>query len=148
MTGAARQALVAQLVQHEGLRLKPYTDTVGKLTIGVGRNLSDRGITEAEAMAMLDADIDLSVRELTESFGWFAGLDPVRQRVLIDMHVNLGLWRLRRFSLMLAAVARGDYQTAAQEMLNSKWRQQVKGRAVRLAQMMRDGDDPDTERVA
>lgn len=141
MTLKDRAALTAQLIDHEGLRLKPYTDTVGKLTIGIGRNLSDRGITEAEARAMLDADIDLSTQELTESFGWFAGLDVTRQRVLIDMHVNLGLYRLRRFSLMLAAIGRKDYTAAAQEMLASKWRTQVGRRALTLAQMMKDGDD-------
>ena len=140
MTPEDRAALTAQLIDHEGLRLKPYTDTVGKLTIGVGRNLADRGISKQTALDMLDEDIDLSTRELTEAFGWFAALDPVRQRVLIDMHINLGMFRLRRFSLMLAAIGRKDYQTAAQEMLNSKWRQQVGRRAITLAAMMRDGE--------
>lgn len=140
MTPEDRAALTAQLIDHEGLRLKPYTDTVGKLTVGIGRNLADRGISKQTALDMLDEDIDLSTRELTEAFGWFSSLDPVRQRVLIDMHINLGLFRLRRFSLMLAAIGRKDYQTAAQEMLNSKWREQVGRRAVTLAAMMRDGE--------
>ena len=47
--GEAMKTIEEQLILHEGLRLKPYRDTVGKLTIGVGRNLDDVGITRAEA---------------------------------------------------------------------------------------------------
>lgn len=139
MDATQHAALVEQLMRHEGVRLKPYLDTVGKITIGVGRNLSDRGITKAEALAWLDEDIQLAVTELSRSFPWFAALDPVRQRVLIDMHVNMGLGTLVRFVKMLAAVGRGDYGSAADEMLASKWAAQVGRRAQRLAAMMRTG---------
>lgn len=140
MTPQDRAALVAQLIDHEGLRLKPYTDTVGKLTIGCGRNLNDRGISKRTALDMLDEDIDLSVQELTTAFGWFAGLDAIRQRVLIDMHINLGLFRLRQFRKMLAAIGQQNYADAAREMKNSKWAQQVGRRAVTLAGMMEHGE--------
>src|SRR5688572_26548191 len=95
-----RQKLVDQLLLHEGLRLKPYPDTKGKITIGVGRNLSDKGITHSEAMLLLDHDLDECITDLA-SFPWFAGLDPVRQRVLIDMRLNLGPTGFRSFKRTL-----------------------------------------------
>jgi lysozyme len=131
--------LVEQLVLHEGLRLTPYVDTVGKITIGVGRNLTDRGITEAQAYAWLDEDIAVAVRELTARFPWFAALEEIRRRVLIDMHINLGMQRLKGFRQFLGYVEAQDYRKAAEEMLASRWATQVGGRATRLAGMMRTG---------
>lgn len=136
-----RERLRAQLMLHEGLRRFPYTDTVGKLTIGVGRNISDVGISEAEAMVLLDNDIDQCIRDLS-TFTWFPELNAVRQRVMVDMRFNLGPNRFRTFKNTLAAVARGDYQAAANGMLRSLWARQVGGRAIRLATMMRTGIDP------
>ncbi len=135
-----REALVAQLVKHEGLRLFPYTDTVGKLTIGVGRNLSDVGMSKREAMDLLDHDLDACITDLS-AMPWFLALDAVRQRVLVDMRFNLGPDRFRAFHRTLAAVQQGDYVTAAEQMLKSKWATQVKGRATRLARMMATGMD-------
>lgn len=135
-----RQILVEQLVAHEGLRLKPYVDTVGKITIGVGRNLTDNGISSDEAFSLLDHDINGVLADLG-TFGWFSALDPVRQRVLADMRFNLGPSRLRGFRDMLHAVAIGDYHQAASQMLASRWASQVKDRATTLAAMMRTGEE-------
>lgn len=132
--------LRAELVRDEGFHLKPYTDSVGKLTIGVGRNLIDKGLSRAEVFVLLDADIDECVADLTSSFPWFAKLDNVRQRALVNMRLNLGATGFRRFTKMLAAVAQGDYATASEQMLKSKWAGQVKGRAYRLARMMATGE--------
>lgn len=131
--------LTDMLVDHEGMRRKPYRCTAGKLTIGVGRNLDDRGISPDEAMYMLTNDIRDSRRELSAAFSWFDKLDEVRQAVLIDMCVNLGLSRLQGFRNTLALIGVGKYEAAAQEMLNSKWAEQVGRRAQRLSRMMATG---------
>ncbi len=131
--------LTDMLVDHEGMRRKPYRCTAGKLTIGVGRNLDDRGISSDEAMYMLANDIRDSRRELSAAFPWFDKLDEVRQAVLIDMCVNLGLSRLQGFRNTLALIGVGKYEAAAQEMLNSKWAEQVGRRAQRLSRMMATG---------
>lgn len=131
--------LTDMLVDHEGMRRKPYRCTAGKLTIGVGRNLDDRGISPDEAMYMLANDIRDSRRELSAAFSWFDKLDEVRQAVLIDMCVNLGLSRLQGFRNTLALIGVGKYEAAAQEMLNSKWAEQVGRRAQRLSRMMATG---------
>jgi lysozyme len=127
-----------QLALHEGRRAKPYTDTVGKLTIGVGRNLTDKGLSDSEIDYLLMNDI----RECTDdlkTFLWWDDLDEVRRNVLIDMRFNLGPSRFRQFKATLAAVAMGDYVTASDQMRKSKWYRQVKGRGERLARMMSTG---------
>lgn len=138
MTSAERDAIRAQLIRHEGLRLFPYTDTVGKVTIGVGRNLADRGITDAEARHLLDNDINLCLRDLSD-FPWFVRLDAVRQRVFVDLAFNLGITRLRTFVKLLEAATRGDWETAAAELLDSAYAGQVGQRAITLAQMLETG---------
>lgn len=135
-----RQRLVEQLVRHEGVRLKPYTDTVGKLTIGVGRNLTDVGISSAEAFVLLEHDIDAVIHDCA-AFAWFAGLSPVRQRVIVDMAFNLGSTRFRLFVRMIHALAIGNFEEASREMLSSQWAQQVGSRARDLARMMTTGED-------
>ena len=134
-----RSALNAELIRDEGLRLRPYLDSVGKLTIGVGRNLDDVGISNAEALTMLANDVDLAIHELESRFTWFGDLSDARQRVLVNMCFNLGITRLLGFRNMLAAVELGDYYKAAHEMLDSKWARQVGDRAKRLATMMEQG---------
>lgn len=130
---------VYQLIKrHEGLRLKPYTDTEGHLTIGYGRALNIAGISAAEAEAMLQHDVADVVARL-KRFSWYRMLGEVRAAVLIDMAFNLGWLKLLGFEHFLGAVERGDFATAAAEMLDSAWARQVGNRAVELAQMMKTG---------
>ncbi|WP_265820929.1 glycoside hydrolase family protein [Geovibrio ferrireducens] len=136
-------SLIDQLILHEGLRLKPYRCTENKLTIGVGRNIEERGITATEAMFLLKNDIEAVEKELSR-FAWFTKQDEIRRRVLIDMGF-MGVPRLLGFKKMIQALVADDYEKAAAEMLDSKWSRQVGGRAVRLAEMMRTGKDYDTE---
>ncbi len=138
------ETLEDTLIRHEGLRLTPYRCTAGKLTIGIGRNLDDAGISEAEARLMLRNDIVSAEAELRRAFRWFDRLSPLRQQVLVNMAFNLGLPRLQHFRRMLTAIEQGHYSRAAAEMLDSRWARQVKGRATELARWMRTGnqDDP------
>lgn len=129
-----------QLILHEGLRLKPYRCTAGKLTIGVGRNLETRGITYHEAMMLLRNDIEEITGQL-EHFAWYQSLGPVRRKVLVDMCFNLGVGGLMGFQKMIEALKRADYETAADEMTDSRWYKQVGERGRRLERMMRTGED-------
>lgn len=123
------------LIKHEDLRLKPYKCSAGKLTIGVGRNLEDNGITEEEALYLLRNDIETCEREASR-YPWFETLSPKRQNVIISMIFNLGLYRFSQFKNMISAIENEDYSEAAHQMLDSKWAEQVGKRAVELAQMM------------
>lgn len=136
------QRLRRMLRLHEGSRLKPYVDTVGKVTIGVGHNLTDNGITKAIEAAMLEEDIAVTMADLRRGLSWFDELDGVRQAVLIDMCFNMGWPVFSKFVNTLAAVRDGRYQQAKDQMLVSKWAGQVGSRALRLAEMMRSGQWP------
>jgi lysozyme len=128
-----------QLRRDEGLRLRPYLDSVGKTTIGYGRNLSGKGISKEEAEIFLVNDVK-EVSDLSHSrLPWFQALDPVRQGVLLNMVFNMEFKVLDGFPRMLQAVAQGQWETAADEMRDSLWAKQVGDRAVRLEQQMRTG---------
>jgi lysozyme len=131
------QILEEQLERHEGLRLKPYRDTVGKLTIGIGRNLDDVGISEEEARAMLKNDIDRAKVIPAKYVENFASLPKIKQAALINMCFNLGERGFSNFRRMIAAISAGEFETAAAEMLNSRWATQVGNRANELANIMR-----------
>jgi lysozyme len=134
-----RDALASQLVIDEGLKLKPYQDTVGKWTIGVGRNLDDVGISKAEAMMLLGADIDKVMTQLDAQLPWWRSMTDARQQALANMAFNLGIERLLGFKNTLAAMQAERYDEAANGMLASKWALQVGQRARRLADMMKKG---------
>ena len=156
-----RTHLVKQLIKSEGLRLEVYQDTLGIDTIGVGRNLEDRGIsqeeldamdipnidtiyqygiTEADAAFLLENDIEIVENEIVKAHPCVKDLDSVRQLVLVDMAFNMGVPRLSGFKKMWAAIHEGDFPTASREMLDSRWAVQVKGRSHKLAHAMHHGE--------
>lgn len=128
-----------QLRRDEGVRAKPYVDTVGKVTIGVGRNLTDNGLSDIEIDILLTNDIAAITSTLSSRLPYFDSLDPVRQAVLVNMGFNIGFEALDNFPNMLAAVAQGRFNDAADEMLDSKWASQVGDRAKRLSMQMKTG---------
>ena len=156
-----RTKLIEKLILHEGLKLEVYQDTLGIDTIGIGRNLEDHGIsqeelndmdiprighiyeygiTEADAVYLANNDVQIVEEELLNAHPCVAELDAVRQLVLVDMAFNMGVPRLRKFKKMWAAIHDEDFQTAAKEMLDSRWANQVKSRSVKLANMMHTGE--------
>lgn len=135
-------AIVSPLLQrHEGVRKHPYTCTAGKLTIGIGRNLTDRGLSQDEIQYLFTNDLRIAETDAMTAVGYstYTSLSPARQAVLIDMAFNLGLARLSSFKQTLLAVKEGRYNDAADAMLQSKWATQVGERARTLARMMRTG---------
>ena len=156
-----REHLIQKLIAHEGMILRVYQDSLGIDTIGIGRNLVDRGIskkeldamdipnintiyehgiTEADAVYLATNDVQIVENELLAAHPCVAELDSVRQLVLVDMAFNMGVPRLRGFKKMWAAIHEGDYTTAAKEMLDSRWANQVKSRSTILANMMHVGE--------
>ena len=129
----------AQLKVDEGVRLKPYRDSLGILSIGVGRNLEDRGLRPVEVDFMLDNDLDEAEVIAKTLFPTFTSLSDARKAVLLNMALNLGQTRLSGFVKLRKAVEAGNFDAAAREMENSGWYQQVGNRAVRLANQMRNG---------
>ena len=156
-----RDYLIEKLIAAEGLKLQVYKDTLGIDTIGIGRNLEDRGITkqeldeldipsidhvyeygitEADAVYLATNDVQIVEEELVRAHPCVDRLDSVRQLIVIDMAFNLGVPRLCKFKKMWAAIHEEQYDVAAKEMLDSKWARQVKGRATKLANAMHNGE--------
>jgi lysozyme len=133
------QRLVTQLTTDEDKRHKPYRDTVGKLTIGVGRNLDDRGLSDDEIAYLLANDIKIVEKELDREIPWWRGLNDARQNVLANMAFNMGVPSLLAFKNTLLSMRNGSYNQAADGMMSSKWATQVGDRAKRLARQMQTG---------
>jgi lysozyme len=131
--------LAAQLVIDEDKRSKIYTDTRGKVTGGVGRNLSDRGFSEDEIQLMLKNDINMVEKQLDANLPWWREMSEERQNVLANMCFNMGITKLLQFKTTLDCMQQGRYKEASVAMLNSVWAKQVGARAGRLALIMLGG---------
>lgn len=136
------QKLIELVKQAEGRRLKPYKDTEGYWTIGYGRCLDTTGISAAEAEMLLANDIAAAIEDVDYRLPWVKNLAPARRDVLYEMRLNLGMQGLLGFKNTLRFIEAHEYAKAADNMLKSKWATQVKGRANRLAEMMRSGEYP------
>lgn len=134
-----RSRLSKQLEVDEGRRRRLYKDSVGKLTIGVGRNIEDRGLRDDEIDLMLSNDIDEAIGIARALVVNFDQLDDVRQEIVTNMALNLGMTRLGGFKQFIGALIRFDFQRATTEMMDSKWYEQVGDRGKRLARAMREG---------
>ena len=155
-----RDELVKMIAIHEGIVLNVYQDHLGIDTVGIGRNLEDRGITdgelsyinktmddiyeggltEEEAYYLCMNDIAIVEKELLANKPIVNQLNDVRQMVLIDMAFNMGVPRLMQFKNMWMAIEKVNYPLACLEMLDSKWANQVGKRAVRLSEAMKNGE--------
>jgi len=135
------EKIKALIKRHEGLNLKPYLCTSGKLTIGYGRNLTDNGITETEAEDMLSYDIAEAMHDIDAIFGKLSkDFGENRYTALIDMLYNLGFSRFMGFRKMIAAIKDGDWDDAANQAMNSRWSMQVGQRALDVEKLLRKGD--------
>ena len=134
----ALEIATEQIKEDEGLSLMPYDCTAGVLTIGYGRAIGINGISQEEAETLLINDVTVAANDARQYLGdtAFEALNPERQAVLINMAFNLGLSRLRQFVKLRAAILESDWEEASAQMLSSKWADQVKGRAIRLAEIM------------
>lgn len=130
--------LIKQLKKHEGVELKPYKCTSNKLTIGIGRNLEDVGISEHEAEYLLMNDLD-TYMTAAKTYDWYAGLNDARKAVIVNMLFNMGQTNFNKFLKMKQALDVGDHAEAAKQMLDSRWAKQVKGRSEELAAQMETG---------
>jgi len=124
--------LEKMLRQHEGVENKPYFCPANKLTIGVGRNLEDKGLSDSEVSFLLQNDIEEVINDLGNLIRDFGTLPENIKLVLSDMRFNLGPNRFRGFKNMLAAVEARDWKTMVAEMKDSRWYRQVGKRAETL----------------
>ena len=139
MTAEVRVNLREMLIRHEEYSKYPYPDIVGKITIGIGYNLTDRGLPDRYINELFNEDVDFCYSKLSENFVWFDGLSDDRKIVLLNMCYNLGWKRFLTFKKMLSAIEEKNYKLASDEMLDSNWAKQVGKRATELAYIMEEG---------
>jgi lysozyme len=137
MTDEMQVKLKRSLIEHEDLKRFPYVDTVGKITIGIGYNLTDRGMPDSWINQQYSDDVQYFYNQLCE-FPWYLDLNSDRQIILIDM-AFMGWKRFLGFNDMISALKIHDYKIASDEMLKSEWASEVKERAISLANGMRTG---------
>jgi len=141
------EKLLETLKRHEGVKHHAYRDSLGVLTIGCGRNISDSrrhhglGLSDAEIDYMLQNDIERTIKELSSEYAWFNDLEEgARRDAIINMHFNLGRLRFATFKRAIAHMENANHQEAATEFLHSKWAKQVKGRALEVTDMILTND--------
>jgi lysozyme len=138
-----RQRLAKQLRSDEGCVLYAYKDTLGYLTLGVGRLIDNRKggcISEDEAMYMLGNDIERVIGEVNKALPWVKGLNDARQGALYNMAFQLGTGGLLGFTQTLAAIRDEHFDHAADMMLQSKWAEQTPGRAKKMSRQVATGE--------
>jgi len=155
---AIKDSMVERIKSHEGYRTQPYKDTVGKWTVGYGRNLEDNPLDTSEVLelfnatkftddgaaerlfdTLLNSDIEKHAEELQDRLAIFPMCSTNEQTVLIDMAFNLGVPTLLTFKGMLHALDNEDQVQAAAELLDSQYAEQVKTRAVDNAKLLAGG---------
>ena len=131
--------LIEQLKIHEGFRSNVYTCSGGKKTVGYGRNLQDIGISEEEAEMLLKNDIYEATNQLLNAFPWMATFSDVRISAMINFTFNVGIGTVRKFSNTIEYLKNEDWEAAADEMMDSKWAEQVGDRAIQITEQIRTG---------
>lgn len=130
--------LNADLILDEGRRPKPYMDTAvpPRITIGIGRNLTDNGLSEAEINFLFDNDIQTAKSGLDARLPWWRDLPDFAQRVLINLTFNMGISKLTEFPRFLEAMQQQNWDVAKAELRSSRWYFQVGDRGPRMLQRL------------
>lgn len=139
----------ALITFDEGYETHAYMDTVNRWSIGVGRNIDPRGgkgLRRCEVDFMLANDIAEADEALRRAYEFYECMSDVRKAVMISMYHNLGPTRLSKFKKTIKFLVKYDYESASEEMLDSKWATQVGYRAYRLSQMMLTNEWPESFR--
>ena len=124
------------LIKHEDEKFKPYKCTAGKLTIGIGHNLDDKGISKAVSDLLYKEDITEVIEDLHNIFNDFESLPENIQLVLADMRFQLGSSGFRKFKQLINAVNNHNWVEMIKQMKDSNWFKQVPNRANDLINMV------------
>jgi lysozyme len=133
------ERLTNQLIIDEGLKLKPYRCSADKLTIGVGRNIEEVGISEEEARYLLKNDIEMVTAQCLAEFPWFILLSDARKEAIVNLVFNMGLSTFKKFKKTIGYIEQGLFELAGSELLDSNYARQVGDRSVRVANMLANG---------
>lgn len=125
-------------MSNEGVRKYPYRCSAGKLTIGIGRNLEDKGLSNSEVMYLFDNDLQDTQNSAESIFEDFSQYTIEEQTVILDMLFNLGTTRFKTFKRFIRAIKERDLKEAARQIEQSAYFHQVPSRARRNVKMLLD----------
>jgi len=134
-------ALKRMIKKHEGKRLEVYNDTVGKPTIGYGHLIKpgedfSNGITDEEADKLFNKDFAYHAEKAKLVAGYNKA--SIKQKhALIDLTFNMGPGWDKGFPEFSKAANAGNWEKAADELVDSKWYTQVGDRAKTIVSMIR-----------
>lgn len=135
-----REEVAAELSADEGNRLRPYLDTNKRITIGRGRNLSSKGISEAESEVLFNNDLDDAIHNCATYVSGWAKLDPVRQKAIVNLMFNLGWGTFQLFTTFWSLMSQGKYSAAAADLSTTLWAHQIQpSRVNRILTQLIDG---------
>ncbi len=124
-----------------GETIKPGTIIKGNITIAIGRDVQNFGLSEDEIQMLLKNDIKRIIEE-ARNFPFYEKLNQARKIVILSMLFNLGLTRFNKFIKFKKAVHAGSYDVAAMEMRDSLYYRQLSHRVEKLAVWMDSGTIP------
>ena len=141
------EKLREELEIDEGCKHTIYKDHLGYLTFGIGHLIVKHGpeygkeigtyVPEYRVIKAFKQDIKTVLSDCNRLYEDFEDLPEEAQRVIANMMFNMGYTRLSKFKGMKRGVDARDWNTAADEMVDSRWYNQVTNRANRLVKRMR-----------
>lgn len=149
MADTFRTRLMLMLMQDEEVRPFAYDDKTGKkvlapagkLTIGIGRNLQDRGLADDEIQLLLENDCTIAINYAERIFPDFCTYEEERRLAIVNLIFNNGPFGFMRFKDTIAAIRARDWRRAAFCLKDSKWYHQVGDRAVRVIKLLEEAKD-------
>jgi len=143
-----KDRLREELAEDEGCRFEIYLDHLGLPTFGIGALIKEHDpeygqpvgtpVSEERVRQRFNLDIAVTIEDCGRLYSDFDELPEEAQLVIANMCFNLGYPRLSKFKGMKAGVDARDWERAADEMVDSRWHDQVPNRAKRLVKRIRD----------
>ena len=136
-----------ELEYDEGVKYEIYDDHLGYPTFGIGHLVRSSDpeynqpvgtpVSEDRVAEAFNNDIAVTISDCKKLYDDFEELPEEAQRIIANMLFNVGLPRLSKFVGMKRGVDTRDWNAAADEMVDSRWYDQVTNRADRLVERMR-----------
>lgn len=143
-----REQLRLELEYDEGCEYKIYLDHLGYPTFGIGHLITENDeehgcevgtpVSPERVQEVFEQDVETTYNECIRLYPDYDNLPEEVQLIIANMMFNLGRPRLSKFKKMKEAVDNMDWQEAANQMIDSKWYEQVPNRAKRLVERMRN----------
>jgi lysozyme len=130
--------LLESIKKHEGFVEHVYDDSLDIPTIGYGFAIKDLVLDEDIAEEILIRKLEKLKRNANSRFRWLEDMPVVIQEVILNMCYQLGITGVSKFRRAISAFQEGDWDEAANEMLDSLWARQTPNRATELSNIVRN----------